>query len=266
VTGRPFQNISVVTHGPHVVEVVLDRPAALNAVSTGLARDLTAAMRLLADDPVVRAVVLASSQDRAFCVGADLKERDALSDEELRTQRPVTRAAYRIVLDLPMPAVAAVAGHALGGGMELALACDLVVADETAMFGLPEVSVGVIPAGGGTQLLTRRLGSSRAADLVFTARRFGAAEALRLGVADRVVPPGAARGEALALAETIAAHSPVAIRQAKHALRRGLDLDLAGGLELEDAGWHAAAFSPDRAEGVRAFVEGRAPRWPGPRP
>src|SRR5512142_2387985 len=125
-----FGDVSVTRHGDGgaVAELVLDRPAALNAVSTGLARDLAAATSALAADPAVRAVVLASSQLKAFCVGADLKERNSFTDDDLRAQRPVARAAYRGVLDLPVPAVAAVEGFALGGGFELALSCDLVVA------------------------------------------------------------------------------------------------------------------------------------------
>ena len=140
----------------HVAELVLDRPKAMNAVSTAMARALAEACDALAADPVVRVTVLTSSHDRAFCVGADLKERNSFSDAELVRQRPTARAAYTGVLELPMPAVAAVHGFALGGGFELALACDVIVADRTAVVGLPEVSVGVIPGGGGTQLLPRR--------------------------------------------------------------------------------------------------------------
>lgn len=257
--------LAVERHGPagQVAEVVLNRPDAMNAVSTALAvelRDVTAA---LAADPGVRAVVLSSSSDRAFCVGADLKERNSFTDDDLRAQRPVARSAYRGVLDLPMPAIAAVEGFALGGGCELALSCDLIVAGERAVLGLPEVGVGVVPGGGGTQLLARRVGWSRAADLIFTARRVDAAEAYRLGIADRLVPAGGARPAALELAAAIAGNSPVGVRNAKRAMRLGLGTDLAAGLEIEDGAWRATAFSPDRAEGVRAFAEKRRPEWPG---
>jgi len=258
-----FQHVRLRRHGDHVAELVLDRPEALNAVSTAMARDLAAATALLAAAGDVRAVVVSSSADRAFCVGADLKERNRFTDAELLAQRPVAAAAYRGVLDLPMPTVAAVHGFALGGGFEIALSCDLVVVDETAVVGLPEVSVGLVPGGGGTQLLTRRVGWSRAADLVFTARRLDAAQALAHGCVDRVVPAGEARTAALELADTIAANSPVGLRQAKRAMRLGLDVDLATGLVVEEAAWRATAFSPDRAEGIRAFAERRAPRWPG---
>ena len=261
--GTAYENVTLLRHGDHVVELVLDRPQAMNAVSTAMARDLAAATRRLADDGALRAVVVSSASDRAFCVGADLKERNGFTDADLIAQRPVARAAYTGVLTMPVPTIAAVNGFALGGGFEIALSCDLVVADETAVVGLPEVSVGVIPGGGGTQLLTRRIGWSRAADLVFTARRLTAAEALAHGCVDRVVPAGQARSAALELATTIAAHSPVGLRQAKKAMRLGLDVDLATGLEVEDGAWRATAFSPDRAEGVRAFAEKRRPDWPG---
>lgn len=256
-------SVRVDRRGDHVAEIVLDRPEVLNAISTALAAELTDATARLAADPSVRAVVLSSSTAKAFCVGADLKERNAFTDDELRRHRDVTRRAYRGVLDLPVPAVAAVAGFALGGGCELALSCDLVVADRTAVLGLPEVSVGVVPGGGGTQLLARRLGWSRAADLVFTARRVDAEEAYRLGLADRLVETGRARDVALEVAAAVAANSPVGVRNAKRAMRLGLDVDLATGLEVEDAAWRATAFSPDRAEGVRAFAEKRRPQWPG---
>ena len=236
----------------HVAEIVLDRPEAMNAVSTEMARAIAAATERVAGDDTVRCVVLTSSHDRAFCVGAVLME-----------QRPVARAAYGGVLALPMPAIAAVDGFALGGGFELALSCDLVVAGEGALVGLPEVSVGVIPGGGGTQLLVRRVGWSRASRLIFTAARLDAAAALELGAVDEVVPAGTARARALELATTIAAHSPVGLRNAKRAMRLGADVDLATGLEVEDACWRATAFSGDRHEGVAAFAEKRSPRWPG---
>lgn len=253
--------IRIDRHDAGVVEVVLDRPEAMNAVSTQMATALTAAGAALAEDTSVRAVVVTSSHDKAFCVGADLKERNGLSDDELRAQRPGNRLAYRALLDLPVPTIAAVDGYALGGGCEIALACDLVVAGHKALFALPEVSVGVIPGGGGTQLLTRRIGWSRAADLIFTARRIGGEEAQRLGLVDRFVDD--AKAEALAMSATIARHSPVGVRNAKAAMRGGLDLTLDEGLDLEDARWHDTAFSADRAEGVRAFAEKRKPAWPG---
>lgn len=257
--------LRVERHGDagHVVEVVLDRPEALNALSTAFATVLRDAMLDLARDPAVRSVVLSSSQDRAFCVGADLKERNTFTEADLRAQRLVFRSLSSAILAVPVPLVAAVAGHALGGGFELALLCDLIVAEESASFGLPEVSVGVVPGLGGTQLLSRRVGLGRAGDLVYTARRISGREAFDLGAVDRTVEPGAARRTALDLAATIAGHSPVGVRNARRALRRGFDLELEAALDVEDSAWRATAFSADRAEGVRAFVERRPPQWPG---
>ncbi|MGW4157825.1 enoyl-CoA hydratase/isomerase family protein, partial [Micromonospora chersina] len=147
----------------------------------------------------------------------------------------------------------AVHGFALGGGFELALSCDVIVADPTAVVGLPEVSVGVIPGGGGTQLLPRRVGAARAAELIFTARRVEAPEARELGLVDVLVEEGRDREEALALGARMAANSPVGLRAAKKALRLGFGMDLRAGLEVEDAAWRSVAFSGDRAEGVAAF-------------
>ncbi|MGC5346348.1 enoyl-CoA hydratase/isomerase family protein [Streptomyces sp. DT24] len=247
----------------HVAELVLDRPGAMNAVSTEMARSIAAACDALAADSGVRVTVLTSTHERAFCVGADLKERNSFSDADLERQRPVARAAYAGVLELPMPTIAAVHGFALGGGYELALACDLIVADHTAVVGLPEVSVGVIPGGGGTQLLPRRVGAARAAELVFSARRVEGPEAWRLGMVDTLAEKGQDRAEALALARGIAANSPVGLRAAKRAMRSAYGTDLRAGLEVEDAAWRSVAFSRDRAEGVAAFNEKRKPQWPG---
>ena len=247
----------------HVAEIVLDRPEAMNAVSTAMARAIAAATARVAADETVRCVVLTSSHEKAFCVGADLKERNAFTDADLMEQRPVARAAYGGVLDLPVPAIAAVDGFALGGGFELALSCDVVVAGDGAVVGLPEVSVGVIPGGGGTQLLVRRIGWSRAAKAIFTASRMPAREALELGAVDEVVPAGTARDRALELARAISANSPVGLRNAKRAMRLGADVGLDAGLEIEDACWRATAFSGDRREGVAAFAEKRRPVWPG---
>lgn len=254
--------IAVRRHG-HVAEIVLDRPEAHNALSTAMASDLADACRDVAADRTARAVVLSASGEKAFCVGADLKERNAFSDADLMRQRPVFRAAFGGVIDLPQPTVAAVFGFALGGGCEFALACDLIVADETAVLGLPEVTVGVVPGGGGTQTLVRRVGAARAADLILTGRKVEAREAFDLGIVNRLVPAGTARDAALELAGAIAKNSPVGTRAAKQALRLGAGVDLRAGLDIEDAAWRSVAFSGDRREGVAAFNEKRPPEWPG---
>ena len=252
----------VLGHG-RVAEIVLDRPEALNAMDTAMAFRLTQVCAELGPDRDVCAIVLTAAGERAFCVGADLKERNAMTDAEWLAQRPVFRAAFGGLLALPQPVIAAVHGWALGGGCELALSCDLIVADETAVFGLPETTVGLVPGGGGTQLAMRRLGVGRAADLVLTGRRVNAAEAERIGLADRLVPAGAADQDALEIAGGIACNSSVAVMAAKKAIRQGWGTSLAAGLEIEDAAWRTAALSADRREGIAAFNQKRAPRWPG---
>jgi enoyl-CoA hydratase/carnithine racemase len=253
-------DVFVRSHG-YVAELVLNRTAVHNALSTQLSVDITQALSTLVDDGF-RAVVVSSQSTVAFCVGADLKERGRLDDAGFRAQRTHFRDMFGALLTLPIPAVAAVHGFALGGGYELALCCDLIVADDTAVVGLPEVTLGIVPGGGGTQLVTRRSGYATGADLLFTGRRVPVDEAYRLHLVDRVVPAGTDREAALDLAATIAANSPVAVRNAKHALRRGQDLDLAEALAVEDTAWRAAIFSGDRVEGVRAFLDKRPPVWP----
>src|SRR3954464_298111 len=252
-----------VTPHENVLEIELHRPEALNALSTALARELADVTAETAQIGDVRAVLLTAAGDRAFCVGADLKERNAMSDDDLRSQRIVFRAAFGGVLQLPQPVVAAVHGFALGGGCELALSCDIVVGDETAVLGLPEVTIGLVPGGGGTQLALRRLGAGRAADVVLTGRRISAGEAHSLGLLDRLVPAGSARAAALELAQQIAGNSPIATRAAKRALRDGWGLDYAAAMDVEDTAWRTAAFSDDRKEGIAAFNDKRPPQWPG---
>ena len=246
-----------------IAEITLNRPEAMNSISSAMAAELTRACAELVAAPEVRVVVFGAAGERAFCAGADLKERAGMTDADIMRQRPVIRAVFGALLALPQPAIAAVHGFALGGGCELALSCDLVVADETATFGLPEVTVGLVPGGGGTQLALRRLGPGRAADLVLTGRKVGIDEAMRLGLVDRRVPAGQDGPAALELAGQIAANSPVAVRAAKRAIRHGWGVSLEAGLDIEDAAWRTAALSADRREGVAAFVEKRKPAWPG---
>ena len=259
-----METIRVSRHpGDGVAEITLNRPEAMNSVSTAMADELTRACTEIAAEPGVRVVVFSAAGERAFCAGADLKERAGMTDADILRQRHAFRATFGAVLALPQPAVAAVHGFALGGGCELALSCDLVVADATAVFGLPEVTVGLVPGGGGTQLALRRLGPGRAADLVLTGRKIGVDEAERLGLVDRRVPAGQDGPAALELAAQIAANSPVAVRAAKRAIRHGWGVSLEAGLDVEDAAWRTAALSADRREGIAAFVEKRRPAWPG---
>jgi enoyl-CoA hydratase/carnithine racemase len=260
---KALTGITVSRHDGFVAEIVLDRPGAMNALSTAMAKSIATACAELAADKAVRAVVLSAAGTRAFCAGADLKERNAMTDAEILRQRGVFRAAFGGVLGLPQPTVAAVHGYALGGGFEFAMSCDLIVADETAVFGLPEVTVGLVPGGGGTQLALRRLGAGLAADLVLTGRRISIDEAERSRLVARRVPAGRARAAALEVAKTIAGNSPVAVRAAKRALRHGWGVAMESALDIEDAAWRTAVLSEDRREGIAAFAEKRTPQWPG---
>ncbi|MGD7786728.1 enoyl-CoA hydratase/isomerase family protein [Propionibacteriaceae bacterium Y1700] len=254
-------SVRIDRHDHHIAELVMDRPEAMNAISTDQAARIAEATAELAADDTVRVVLLSSAVAKAFCVGADLKERAGFTEDDFWEQRRTTSTAYGGVLGLPMPAIALVEGHALGGGFELALSCDLIVASPQATFGLPEVGVGVIPGGGGTQLLTRRLGYNAAADLILTARRLTAEEAFAAGVVDRLATDRPARDVALELAQRIAGHSPIGTRNAKIAMRHGLDLPLAEGLAIEERAWRTTVSSADRLEGIAAFNEKRPPNW-----
>jgi enoyl-CoA hydratase/carnithine racemase len=258
---RPGRLVRHRRHGA-VLEIVLDRPQSLNALSSEMLAQLQTTLTGPARRAGVVAVVISSSSTRAFCVGADLKERAEFSDEQLVAQRPLLTGAFGALRALEVPSIAAIEGYAVGGGLELALSCDLILADTTAVVGLPEVARGLIPGGGGTQLLQRRCGPGVAAELIYSGRLLGAAEAERRGLLDRVVPSGTARAAALGLAAEIASHSPLALRSVKRALLLGEGTSLTEGLEIEEAAWRRAALSADRREGVRAFVEKRRPIWP----
>jgi enoyl-CoA hydratase/carnithine racemase len=241
--------------------LTLRRPEVLNAIDGALLAALNEAVEAIGADESVRAVVIAGS-DRAFCTGLDLKERAGFDDDALRAQRAEIVRLIAGVHQLAVPVVAAVEGPAMAGGFELALACDLIVASETAVFALPEVRVGIFPGGGGTQTLTWLVGPARARDMILTGRRLTAAEAEAWGIAARVVPAGEALGAAVALTSHIAEGAPIGIRQSKTAIR-GAHRALADGLRAENALYEDVLASDDRREGFRAFVEKRMPRFTG---
>jgi enoyl-CoA hydratase/carnithine racemase len=247
----------------HVATVTLNRPEALNAISGEVADVLAGTLLQAAANPEAWVVVLAAAGDRAFCVGADLKERNRLDDSGWMRNRVLVRAMFDSLRSLPQPTIASVFGHVLGGGFELALSCDLVVCADDAVFGLPEVGVGLVPGGGGTQLLVRRIGASRAKDLIFTRRRVSGQEAFGLGIAARVVDRGGLGAATMDLAREICAASPVAVREAKRAIDAAFGLALEQGIELEDLAWRRAVASQDRREGIAAFNEKRDPQWMG---
>ncbi|GAO03275.1 enoyl-CoA hydratase-related protein [Anaeromyxobacter sp. PSR-1] len=246
------------------VEVwTIDGASRRNSITTGLLRALREQLARAGADRALRCVVITGDGDKAFCAGADLKERAGMSADDVHRFHEGLRDALRGIEQAPQPFVAALNGAALGGGLELALACDLRIAADSAQLGLPEVALGIIPGGGGTQRLARLVGVARAKDLVLTARRIGAAEALAMGLVTQIAPPGRLLDEALALAGRIARNAPVSLRQAKRAIDGGFHLPLEEALALEHRMYQDCLGTRDRREALAAFAEKRAPVFTG---
>jgi enoyl-CoA hydratase/carnithine racemase len=238
----------------------LDRPEARNALSPELMEELAAVVERWDDDPAVRCIVIAGSEDW-FAAGADIKAMARRSFQETLTA-PAARFWPRLAA-VRTPLVAAVSGYALGGGCELALACDMIVASERAEFGQPEILLGIIPGGGGTQRLARVMGKQRAMELVLTGRRIGAAEAEALGIVNRVAPAGEWLDAAVELAALVAERPPLAVRFAKQAVLAAEQTPLSAGLDQERRLYELAMATEDRVEGMTAFVEKRRPEFRG---
>ncbi|HEY3060839.1 MAG TPA: enoyl-CoA hydratase-related protein [Chloroflexota bacterium] len=247
----------------HLAHVILNRPEVLNAINNELATDLSEVCDALVGDPEVWLIILRGAGERAFSAGADLKARRDMTPEQWSAQRTLFRSMFEKLRSLPQPMIAAVHGFALGGGTELAMLADIIVASDEAVFGLTEVSLGIIPGGGGTQNLARLIGRNRAKELIFAARRITAHEALGLGLVNRVVPRAELLSTTVGLAEEILRNSPFAIRQAKWAIDQGVDLPLEQGFAREHEAYLRAIASEDRLEGIAAFNEKRPPRFSG---
>jgi enoyl-CoA hydratase len=246
-----------------VTHVVLDRPAALNAISTDLAAQLADVLAELVTDDGLRAVVLSSSNPKAFCVGADLKERNGYTDAQLRAQRVVYRRMAAALLAVPVPVVAAVAGYALGGGCELAMACTLRLAADSARLGQPEISLGLIPGYAGTQRLPRLVGKGRAMEIILTGAPIPAAEAYRIGLVNRVVPAADLLAEAKTLAAQLAASAPIAMRYIINAINKGCEMPFAEACQYEATLFGLVASTDDMREGTKAFLEKRKATFTG---
>jgi enoyl-CoA hydratase/carnithine racemase len=245
--------------GP-VVLLRIDRPEARNALSPDLMEELASKVEAADADPEIRCIVIAGS-DEVFASGADVA---ALAEREFHDALFHPAADFwRRIAGCRTPLVAAVSGWALGGGCELALCCDLIVASETAVFGQPEITLGIIPGGGGTQRLARVIGKQRAMDLVLTGRRFDAAEAERLGIVSLVAKKREWLAQALELAERVASRPPIATRLAKQAVLAAEETALSAGLDQERRLYELAMATEDRVEGMRAFLEKRRPRFRG---
>ena len=247
-----------------VLRITLNRPAVANAFNTQMARDVLAVFAALAAEPQsCRAVVLTGSGDRAFCAGADLKERNTMDDRQWMAQHLIIERMIRAVIACPMPVIAAVNGAAYAGGCELALGCDFIYAAKGARFALTEVTLGIMPGAGGTQTLARAVGERRAKEIVLTGRPFSAEEAFDWGAVNRICEPGRVVDEALATAAAIAGNAPVSVRQAKKAIHAGLQMSLADGMDFEVEAYNRTVPTADRREGIRAFNEKRRPAFKG---
>lgn len=255
-----YQTISLLVEGP-VATVKINRPLALNALNSVLVRELVAALDALGADGSVRCVVLTGS-DKAFCAGADIKEMASLSAADIKSAdhlKPVwDRAA-----SFEKPLIAALSGYALGGGLELAMCCDIIIASEGTKLGLPEINIGIIPGGGGTQRLPRAVGKYKAMEMILTGATISAEEAKALGLVNRVVPPGKYLEEATKLASEIASKAPIAVQSAKKAIAASQEMGLSSGLELGRRLFYDLFGTEDKKEGMSAFLEKRKPSFVG---
>lgn len=261
---QKYETLALERVGEHVLIVTLNRPEVLNAINTRMGEEtLDLWARLSADPGEVRCVVLTGAGERAFCAGGDLKERDGMTDEAWRAQHEIFERSFIALMECTLPVIAAVNGHAYGGGLETALCCDFIYAARGARFALSEVRLGIMPGGGGTQNLARAAGERRAKELILSARAFSAEEGYEWGIVNRVCEPVELRSEAIAAAGSIAENAPLSVRQAKKSIHYGLQTDLLTGYRFEIEAYNRLVTTEDRREGVRAFNEKREPAFRG---
>jgi enoyl-CoA hydratase/carnithine racemase len=259
-----FETLRVESGHQHVETVTLSRPEAANALNTRMGQELVAYFEDLALDPArARCVVLTGAGDKAFCAGGDLRERRGMSVDAWTAQHLVFERMVRAIIGCPVPVIAAVNGAAYGGGCEIAAACDFIHAAEHATFAQTEVKLGIIPGGGGTQTVSRAMGTRRAKELILTGRPFSALEALQWGFANAVHAASALLVEVERVATQIAGNAPLAVRQAKQAISRGAGMSLNDGLAFEIEAYNRLVATEDRIEGVEAFNQKRPPLFKG---
>jgi enoyl-CoA hydratase len=259
-----YETLLVTTAAEHVLQITLNRPESSNAFNTQMARELIELIEALSLDPAEnRCILLTGAGERAFCAGGDLKERKGMSDEDWGKQHLIFERMVRAIIDSPTPIIAAVNGAAYGGGCELTAAVDFAYAADSARFALTETSLGIIPGAGGTQTLARAMGERRCKELILSASPFSAAEALQWGLLNAIYPQADLLPAALDTAKRIAANAPIAVRQAKQSIHRGLQMSLADGLAFEIEAYNRTVPSKDRYEGVLAYNEKRKPKFKG---
>jgi enoyl-CoA hydratase len=264
MTFPSYETLALEPRGEHLLLVRLNRPEVLNALNTKMGLELGDLWtRLTADAGAIRCVVLTGAGERAFCAGADLKERDGMSVEVWRAQHEGFERTFIALVECPVPVIAALNGHAFGGGLELALCCDFIFAARGARLALPEASRGLMPGGMGTQNLPRAVGERRAKELILTGRPVSTDEGVAWGLVNRVCEPAKLIEEALAAAQAIADNAPLSVRQAKRSIHYGLDMDLLTGYHFEIEAYNRLIDTEDRREGVRAFVEKRKADFKG---
>jgi enoyl-CoA hydratase/carnithine racemase len=258
-----YQTLALEKQGA-VLLVRLNRPDVLNAINTQMGHDLYDLWtRLTADPGDARGIVLTGAGEKAFCAGGDLKERDGMTPAAWQAQHELFERAFVALMELPTPVICAANGHAYGGGLETALACDFIYAARGARFALSEVRLGIMPGGGGTQNLPRAVGERRAKELILTAKAFSAEEGAAWGLFNRVCDPASVLSEALDTAKAIAENAPLSVRQAKKSIHYGLQMDLLTGYRMEIEAYNRLVDTEDRREGVRAFNEKRKPNFKG---
>jgi enoyl-CoA hydratase/carnithine racemase len=261
---REFATIRAEDHGDGLVLLTLNRPQVANALNTQMGQDLLAFFDAVNAAPAqARSIVLTGAGERAFCAGGDLKERNGMTDDEWQAQHLLFERMIRAFIACPVPVIGAVNGAAYAGGCELALCCDFVYAAESARFALTEVTLGIMPGAGGTQQLPRAVGERRAKEIILTGRPFTAQDAYEWGMVNRLCAPGKVVEEAIETARRIADNAPISVRQAKHAIHYGLQMDLASGMMLEIEAYNRMVPTEDRREGIASFNEKRKPVFKG---
>src|SRR5271165_5117475 len=261
---QEYETIRAEDHGDGLVLLTLNRPQVANALNTQMGRDILAFFDAINTAPAqARCVVVTGAGDRAFCAGGDLKERNGMTDEQWQDQHLLFERMIRAFIACPVPVIGAVNGAAYAGGCELALCCDFIYAAESARFALTEVTLGIMPGAGGTQNLPRAVGERRAKEIILTGRPFTAEEAYEWGMVNRLCAPAKVVEDAVETARRIADNAPISVRQAKHAIHYGLQMDLASGMMLEIEAYNRMVPTEDRREGIASFNEKRKPRFKG---